>query len=210
MNVAIVTSVSANIAEMATLTVANKLEYALRHGYSLVVANRPYEEFNAGMVSICDYLDQFDLVWMLDADAVITNMTQPVHELACVGPHVTVCEEGIVDWNWINCGSVLWRNTPETRHLLEAITLEEKVWRPMACGWQTWLAAVAKRRPDVVTVAPLGAFNSCEWTNPGGSPTASSGSHWRPGDLVWHPCGVFPMSDRVRLIRVALESYVKR
>lgn len=210
MNVAIVTSVSEKIAELATLTVANKLEYALRHGYSLVVANRQYEEANAGMVSICDYLDQFDLVWTLDADAVITNMTQPVHELACLGPHVTVCEEGIVPWNRLNCGSVIWRNTPEARHVLTAITIDEPVWRPMPCGWQTWLAHIAENRPEFVTVAPVGAFNSCAWTHPANGPEYAPGTHWRPGHLVWHPCGVYPMPARVEAVRQMLATGVCR
>lgn len=210
MRVLIVASVSAAIAEIATLTLPNKFEYCLRHGYSLLAANKPYSEAVADMVSICGYLDQFDLVWTLDADAVITNMSRPVHELECLGPHVTACEEGIVDWNWINCGSVIWRDTLATRYLLTAITADERRWQPMACGWQTWLGQVAKDRPDLVTVAPLRSFNSCVWTNPGGGPTVSPGSHWQPGDLVWHPCSVQPLAARVAAIRDTLANAVQR
>lgn len=210
MRAAVLTSVSERISEMATLTVFNKLEYCLRHGYSLLVDNRAYDEAVAATVAICDYLDQFDIVWALDADAVITNMQRPFHELECLGPHVTVCEEGIVDWNWINCGSVVWRNTLPARHILTAITVDEPAWRPLACGWQTWLGLVARNRPELVTVAPLGAFNSCAWTHPGNGPERSPGTHWRPGHLVWHPCGVYPMADRVDSIRQMLAAGVHR
>jgi len=49
MKVAIITSVSANIAAMAALTVPNKLEYCLRHGYTLIVDNQPYEQAVEGV-----------------------------------------------------------------------------------------------------------------------------------------------------------------
>jgi hypothetical protein len=210
MRAAIMTSVSRNIAEMASLTVPNKLEYCLRHGYSLIVENRPYHEVASSMVTLCSYLDQFDFLWCLDSDAVITDMSTPFHELPCIGPHATVCEEGIVEWNWVNCGSVVWRNTAECRTILSAIHAEEQTWRQMPCSWQTWFGDLAKSRPDLISVAPVGSFNSCEWTHPGGGPTKKPGSHWMPGHLVWHPCGVFPMADRVEAIRNMLNSGVCR
>ena len=79
MKVALTTSVSRNIAELAMLTVPNKLQYCLRHGYHLVVDNRPYDEavdtFADTMLAL---LDQHDLVWALDSDALITNMDVPL------------------------------------------------------------------------------------------------------------------------------------
>ena len=209
MRAALFTSVSGNIAELAALTVANKLEYCLRHGYSLHVDNQPYEQAVAAMANLTGLLDVYDLVWSLDADAVITDMGTPFHELPCLGPHVTACEEGIVDWNLINCGSVVWRNTPQARHLLTGITVDEAAWRPLPCGWQTWLGILAAARPEWVTVAPVASFNSCEWTHPGGG-HGEPGSHWKPGHLVWHPCGVFPMARRLELVRDALQAKVTR
>lgn len=208
MNVALFTSVSANIGEMATLTAANKLEYCLRHGYSLIVDNMPYEQAVRSTDIICHYLDRFDLVWCLDSDAVITNMAKPIHNLECLGPHMTVCEEGIVKWNRLNCGSTIWRNTPESRQLLLAIAGSLHEWMHMPCGWQTWLQFVAEKFPSLVTVAPLRAFNSCVWNRPANS-RDEIGGHWRPGDLVYHPCGVYPMSERIEWIRNALEQVIR-
>ena len=203
MRVAVITSASANIAEYATLTMANKVEYCLRHGYSLVMDNQPYELAVRSTHTICDYLDRFDLVWCLDSDAVITDMAKPVHELACLGPHMTVCEEGIVDWNRLNCGSTIWRNTPESRQLLVAISAAVSQWENLPCQWQTWLQFVAANHPELVTVAPLRAFNSCVWNRPANA-RDEIGGHWQPGDFVYHPCGVFPISERIRWIQHAL------
>jgi hypothetical protein len=198
------TSVSDNIGDLATLTVPNKLEYCLRHGYSLLIDNAPYAEATRSTHRICDYLDTFDLVWTLDCDAIITNMAQRIEEMPGLGPHMTVCEEGIVEWNRINCGSMVWRNTRETRALLHAIAQRVDEWQGLACGWQTWLQAASITPAEVMTVAPLRAFNSCVWNRPANA-RDEIGGHWRPGDLVYHPCGVFPMAERIRWLGDALQ-----
>lgn len=195
---AIVTSVSAGNADIATITLANKAEYCLRHGYSLIADNRPYAEAVAATKTICDYLDVFEIVWCLDADTIITDMRPRFERLSCLGPHMTACEEGIVHWNRVNCGSTIWKDTPESRRLLGEITEKEAEWRGLPCGWQTWVEGHAS-----VTVAPLRAFNSCEWSHPAGA-AGEAGSHWRPGDFVYHPNGVFPFSDRLDRLKKRL------
>lgn len=204
----IVTSVSENIAEMATLTVPNKTEYCLRHGYSLLVENVRYDLAVANVSRWARHFEQFEIVWTLDADAVITNMATPIHELECLGPHVTVCEEGIVDWNWVNCGSVVWRATQMSRDVLATIDADKPHWRSFPCSWQTWMGIVAKKRPDAITVAPTRAFNSVAWNHPGGSAEYSPGCHWQAGDLVYHPCGMFPHEAKLAAVRDALRKVV--
>lgn len=204
MKVALFTSVSANIADMAALTMPNKLAYCLRHGYSLIADNRPYDEAVRSTATLCKYLDSFDVLWTLDCDAVITNMATAVHELPCLGPNVTVCEEGIVQWNRVNCGSMVWKNTPATRALIYAIQAAEPDWKNMPCIWQSWIAQPHIMRSFCVAIAPLRSFNSCEWTLPGGGP-GDPGTHWQPGDFVYHPCGVFPMAERLSRIAAAMK-----
>lgn len=203
MKAAVFTSVSKNIGELARLTIANKADYCLRHGYSLIADNLPYQEAVVSQHRVANLLDNFEMIWTLDADTVITDLDRPFHELACLGPHVTVCEEGIVEWNKINCGSVIWKNTFRTRWLLNGIPANVDIWARMPGGWQFWLALLAKELGDLVTIAPLRAFNSCEWTHPNGQ-EGTPGSHWQPGDLVYHPCGVFPPEERLRRVREKL------
>lgn len=203
MKVAIITSGSANIADLIAVTLPNKTEYCLRHGYSLILDNQPYYEAIHNAHWICTFLDRFDLVWMLDSDAIITDMRQPIHELPCIGPHVTVCEEGIVDWNWLNCGSVVLRSTLVSRTVLQTIAIERAYWEPLPCGWQTWMNSYAKSRPEHITVAPLRSFNSCVWNRPANSHD-EIGGHWQAGDLVYHPCGVYPMAERISWVKTAL------
>jgi hypothetical protein len=203
MSVAILTSVSGNVADLAAITVPNKLEYCLRHGYSLIVDNQPYEEAVRNTHYLCGYLDRFDLVWALDCDAIITDMTTRIEAVPSLGPHMTVCEEGIVEWNRINCGSIVWKNTTESRALLRMISERVDEWRGLACIWQTWLQNTKTVPHDLVTVAPVGAFNSCVWNRPANA-RDEIGGHWKPGDFVYHPCGVYPMGERVKWIQSAL------
>ena len=159
MNVAMTTSVSSNIAELAMLTTPNKLQYCLKHGYHLVVDNRPYDEavdtFAETMLTL---LDQYDLVWGLDSDALITNMDVPIHALPCIGPGMTVCPEGIVDWNLLNCGSTIWKSGHKSRYLLETLRDRREDWIDMPCQQQTWFGQCVKAGAgDLITVAPLRA-----------------------------------------------------
>jgi len=209
-NVALFTSVSANIAELASVTLPNKLEYCFRHDYSLVVDNRPYAEAIRDVRRVLvPLLEVYDIVWTLDCDAVITDMTRPVHALPCLGPGVTVCEEGIVGWNRLNCGSVVWRAGSRSRYLLDRIDEASAEWVAAPCVWQTWLGQYATVLADVMTVAPLRSFNSCAWNLPAGG-VGQAGSHWEHGDLVFHPCGVFPHSERLEVVRSVIESGVIR
>jgi hypothetical protein len=206
--VALVTSVSSNIIDVATLTMPNKLEYCLQHGYSLIADNQPYDIALENIDLLRHYLDRFDLIVTIDADAIITNMTLPVHELACLGPHVTVCEEGIVNFNRLNCGVMVWRNTEQTRELIHTIAKTHAEWRSMPCGFQTWLALMADKLADVLTIAPVRAFNSCVWNRPSNA-YDEIGGNWQPGDFIYHPCGVFPRDERLRWLTSALENVKK-
>jgi hypothetical protein len=207
-SVAVVTSVSSNVAELASITVPNKLEYCLRHGYSLVIDNQPYDQACENMGGVIHYLRRFDTVWLLDCDAVITNMTRPIHSLEALGPHVTVCEEKIVDWNPINCGSVVCRSTPNTIFMFEQVAATHTAWRDFACGWQTWLGVWMNLYPGIVTVADKRAFNSCVWNRPANA-RDEIGGYWEHGDLVCHPCGVFPAEERIRRVQRALQEVVR-
>lgn len=210
MKVALVTSVSANIAGLAAVTVPNKFEYCIRHGYTLVIDNRPYSEAVRDIRRVLvPLLEVYDLVWTLDCDAVVTDMTRPVHALSCLGPGVTVCEEGIVEWNRLNCGSMVWRAGSRSRYLLDRIDEAVAEWVSAPCVWQTWLGQHAETLADVLTVAPLRSFSSCAWNRPGGG-AGEPGSHWEQGDLVFHPCGVYPHEERLNIVRDVLESGVVR
>lgn len=208
MRVAIFCNYSQEIRGMAELTIPNKLQYCLQHNYSLIINNQPYDDIMIKMNSLIPLLGNYDILWYMDSDTVITNMKQKIENLDCLGPHVTVCEEGIVPWNKLNCGSIVFKNTNESKALLQAITDNVEQWKPLVCQWQTWLHYIQPTIGDILTTAPLRAFNSCVWNKPGNGP-GEPGSHWHEGDFVCHPCGIFPYEPtRMEYIKEILTKVV--
>jgi len=184
MSVCILTSVSDNT-PWAAVTLPNRVEYCLRHGYSLHVECRPYGWcVGNGHALVLNLLGSHELVWAMDADVLITDMRRRIEDVPGLGPHVTVCEEQIIQDNPINGGSVVWRNTEAAvsfaRHSQESVA----EWGALRFGWQTWVGGRVADLADVLTVLPSRAFNSVEWSWGGG------GCHWQPGDFVYHPCGI--------------------
>jgi hypothetical protein len=209
--IALLTSVSSNISELAQLTMPNKLEYCLKHDYSLVIVNQKYEEAVDRPHSLIHLFDEYDIVWALDADAIITNMNISFHTLECIGNNITVCEEGMVYWNRINCGSMIMKNTLKTKTLLQLISVYKHQWENLPASWQSWLGINAELLGDMLTIAPVGSFNSVEWNLPASSAQwGPPGNNWRSGHLVYHPCSIYPKEERIQYLKNALQNKVLR
>lgn len=209
MKTALLTSISDNISDVIKLTSPNKLEYCLKHGYSFILDNQPYEEAIARTYALIHLFEEYDLLWIIDADTVITNMNIPIHSLQCLGKHMTICEENMVHWNKLNGGSIVFKNTPETKWLLQAISDNKSQWENLPCITQTWFEIMSSHLGDIITIAPANSFNSVEWNLPANSATwGPPGNNWRHGDLLYHPCSVFPKEERMKYLRNALETKV--
>lgn len=211
MRVLLLTSISNNISEIISITAPNKLEYCLKHGYSFMLDNQPYKDAVERTYAIIPLFEEYDLIWMIDADTVITNMNIPIHTLECLGENITVCEENMVYWNRINCGSMVLKNTEKTKWLLQAISDHKRNWESLVCQWQTWLANISDNIKDVLTIAPPNSFNSIEWNLPASSAAwGPPGNNWKSGDLLYHPCSVFPREERIKYLKNALDTKILR
>lgn len=206
MKVAIATSFSGG-APWARVSVPNTFDYCCRHGYTLVAFHETYEEALVSQWQIIDLLSRFDVVWTIDADVLITNHTKRIEEVVGLGPHVTVCEEGMpwLPWNRLNCGSMVYRATDKARTFLAAVCAAAPEWRsnpnyPFVS--QSWIAAHADSFGDAITILPPRAFNSVAWQQHGG------GTTWQPGDLVFHPC-CHPPERREEILRNKLMEVVR-
>lgn len=191
----------------ARVTVPNTEDYCWRHGYSLFLCHEDYRSGLSGQNQILAMLQIADLVWSIDADVLITNHALRIEEVPGLGPHCTICEEGM-PWlpsNRLNCGSIVYRSTEKTREFLRAVRDAEPEWRnnpryPFVS--QSWIAEHADGFGDGVTVLPPRTFNSVAWQQHGG------GTTWQPGDLVFHPC-CFPQEQRERILRDKLAEVVR-
>ena len=190
MRVAILTSVSSNISDIAMLTLPNKIEYCLKHDYSLIIDNSSYEESCVQMTKLIPLFYNYDMIWTLDADTLITNMNIRIEQLSCLWPNVTVCEDGLFSWELINCGSMVWKNTQKSKELLQKISYSKNIWEKKLCIWQTWLGEIREQLTDTLTIAPIRCFNSCvTWANGDDKNLGLIGT-WEKGDFVYHACGL--------------------
>ena len=195
MRVTVLASVSVGTPWWAEVTRANRVEYCERHGYTMLERQETYETAMGSLDSYCQVLDDCDLLWALDADCLVTDLTKRIEAVACLGPHCTICLEGAVPEVLLNAGSVVWRNTPESRQLLREIAQARAEWATAKYLFQDWLTQHRERLAHCLTVAPERTFNSV-WPI------------WRPGDFVFHACGM-TRDDRTKRLRDRLKDVVR-
>lgn len=193
MKVAMITSVSADT-PWQSLTTPNHAEWCHWHGATFIARHLPYDQAVRDFRFIRDLLEHFDAVWCLDSDAVVTNMQASLGDIS-LQRGMNVCEEGLHPLCPINCGSVIWTNHLWSRELLYQLAAAEPEWRGMTWIWQQWVAERLAELGPRVTVHPARTFNSCHHGDL---------CLWRPGDIVYHPCGM-PHPERVARIREMLE-----
>lgn len=195
--VVIVCSHSNNIIDTTLTTISNKLQYCFRHEYSFLLDSQNYKEAINSINKLICLFDKYDLIWSLDMDTVITNMTYKIDELTCLGNDTTVCFERSFG---INCGSIIYKNTENTRWLLNTIVEYKHEWEKLPLGWQDWLVLNFKKVQHALTVAPLRSFNSCALPDFYGGP---ENADWEPGDFVYHACGT--KDKQIPLLNYALQ-----
>lgn len=177
--VVVTSSASANT-PWAAFTAANRLEYCARHGYDMHVRCQPYDQSLEQYGRLLELLDVYDLVWGLDIDALITNQTIRIEDVPGLGPHASICEEGLGDLVLINAGSMVWRSTDLSRQLVAEIVASKPEWQRLEFNIQSWLEKHRERLSDRLTICPKRAFNSAHHDKT---------CVWEPGDFVYHPCG---------------------
>jgi hypothetical protein len=139
------------------------------------------EEAVRGVGRLPWLLEKYSLVWCLDVDCLITDLRQRIEDVPGLGPHASICEEGVFDAVPLNGGSVVWKSTDGTRSLVDEIVSAEPEWRGFSHNIQQWLAMHLDRLKDRLTVCHKRAFNGVHHHGM---------KVWEPGDFVYHPCGM--------------------
>ena len=185
MKVAIVTTVSRRT-PWADIVLPGRVTYCIRHGYSQITVACDYEAAHTELLHLTKHLlGRFDLVWMLGADCLITNHTLRIEEVPGLGPHMSICEEGLGTHALVNGDAMVWRATDGSVSLIDEILAAEAEWRQMTFLIQDWLGHHKGRLADRMTVMHSRAFNSVH---------NGDTLNWKPGDFVYHPCGAPPVT----------------
>ena len=199
MKVAILTNVSDGT-PWAEIVMPGRLRYCIRHGYAMVcLACDYYAAQMEALLTIKHLLQRFDLVWSLGADCLITNHTLRIEGLDCLGPHMSICEEGLGPHVLVNGDSIVWRATDQSIALLDEVIAAEPEWRQMAFSQQQWLMVHRERIGDRMTIMPRTACNSVHYGDI---------CHWQHGHFVYHPCGA-ETTSRCEALRLVSQKVIE-
>lgn len=179
MKIALVTSASSNT-PWINITISNHLEYCVRHNYTMIVYCESYSEAMENFGRLDSLLNDYDLIWTIDADCLITDLTKKIEEIPELGPNVSICEEGLGPHTLINGGSMVWKNTLETHELIQEIISFKSEWISLTFNIQDWLMTHHQRLSNKLKICPLRTFNSVHHND---------NKIWLAGDFVYHPCG---------------------
>lgn len=163
------------------ITLPNRLEYCMKHNYNMVISCESYDEALENFGKLSNVLSGYDLMWTLDADCLITDLTKKIENISELGPNVTICEEGLGSHALVNGGSIVWKNTPLSHELIAEIEAAKSEWKSLQFNIQQWLMVHHQRLADKLKICPKRTFNSIHYYGT---------KIWQEGDFVYHPCGM--------------------
>lgn len=176
-----------NYAELAKLTVPLRDEYCARHRVDHLVFAGPYH--NPGwyyafqrLKLVRDLMNgrAYRYFWVLNVQALITNMTVDFEDFASPGDWMLVTR----DVNSLNAGSMIFANCDWTKRWLDYIISLEPVYRN-DCWYEQRAMIHNYEKPEWaehIKILPQNTINSYDHSLYNLS-TEIDG-HWRPGDLT--------------------------
>lgn len=196
--------------QLAALTVPNRDEWCARHGYRHIVQCGTYKMQGAYYAfdrlallrDLLDKPDAPDIIWVLNVQALITNLTRPLDFLD--DEHDCWLTK---DCHGINLGSFIVRNTAWTKRWLDFIIAHEPAYR--AADWkeqkvvQDWW--MHEDWTWMIHLLPQRACNSFLYSPLYPPWPATTPGQWRKGDLCLNLPGT-SLQQRLDIVSQALQS----
>jgi len=211
MTAAIITTHDSNYAELANLTWhRNKKFYAQKHGYKAIARETLKPGIHPNFQKIDFMLDvlsnsDIDSVLWTDTDSMITNFNIPLEDLLYDGHDMTIT----TDWNGINSGTFLVRNTVRIKNYLKMILDNEPVYKTHEFYEQGVIMDTYNHYKNMIKIVPQ-RFMNAYWLplyhpdeNKDLKDKLGFNGQWRPGDFIIHAPGQ-PNSVRMSLFEQVL------
>lgn len=159
MNITIVTNTSDNIKALTDVTLQNKLGYASRHGYDVLVQDFDYQRFNECIVdlmrSTLGFMRESDVVMTMGADTMFTNWSLKVEDVLQAHPGKIVIAKEKTGWWPINDDVVIWPCTPKVIAFYERLIEDFPVWCEYPWRTQTHIWNLIQEDPSVKDLIDL-------------------------------------------------------
>ena len=191
--------------ELGSVSVPTMREYANRHGLSLKVFTDGFAEARAFQWSkikfIKTLLSDYEWIWWIDADAVITNQTKTIDRFLSFDADVVIGEDLDIEL-LCNTGSFFVRNCPFSFWLLDEIWKREDLANKPLHEQESLadLYRAGKCRGRVMMV-PLRELNGyCDWHAERYDKIPNENLQWHVGDFVAH-CAGYAMEHRIEILK---------
>lgn len=204
--VAIHTHFTNNWEELASITIPNTQRYADKHGYDFHIEK--YPDGNVDFVktkTALKLLDEYDVVFCLEADMLITNHAVKVESFIDDKSAFYLC----VDVNGVNGGSFIavgengglvlkyTNDAPKTQHEY-SLTTEQNVWEHISHIEAVLLKVKILHHPSINSI-PYKYYHNYGYINYNGQPEPThEQGNWQPSDFICHLPGK-PLSERISI-----------
>ncbi len=183
MKIALLSTHSPGNAELARLTEQNRWDYSARHGYDLITLRMSYEEsFDRGLLKLAHALQEYDVVFAIGSDVVITNphvQIEAIARLARTGT-VALMSREMAGRSAVNNDVAIWLQANRAAEaVIGRIRAARHIWEVMPNLWQSFIADTPAMLERVTVLEPralCATDQGGEWL-------------WEPGDFVCHLLG---------------------
>jgi hypothetical protein len=182
---------------LADITWANKVKYAVKHGYNHLAKTEDFHGYTPGFEKIQLILDIFenfsDTEWVVwtGTDSIITNHQIRVQDRICDTHDVIMAG----DFNYaINADVILARNTPAAKRYFQTIMDRYADYKDHQFQEQQCMLDIHDSFTDVVKLVPQREINSYQydiythgpWYNQTYTDVAGNDGNWQTGDWIIH------------------------
>jgi hypothetical protein len=192
--------------ELGEFTVLSMKEYADRHGLHLKVFTDGFNRTRAFQWSKIQFirrvLPDYDWVWWLDADAIITNHKNTYSKFLLQDADIVIGNQPETD-SFCNTGSFFIRNCPFSFWLLDEIwkrdDLANKTFYEQTALSNLYEKGMCKNRVKLIPFRQINSFCDAYAERLGGA-IPDEKLQWHVGDFVAHCCG-YSVSHRLEILR---------
>ena len=211
-----------NYQELAKLTFEqNKKLYCARHNYPLIAKVGDFSSdypihFDKMSLILDAFEENQEIIWAywLDCDALITNLEVRLESIIDDNYHIIIA----TDWNGLNTGSFLVKNSIEGKNWLKFIYEQRFIELYQDHPWHEQLAIINhfQEFSHLFKIVPQRTFNSYDFdfyqllsgTDYPRFDKLGTNGQWKEGDFVVHFPGL-QNNDIIKYIKNYLEKQIK-
>jgi len=191
--------------ELGEFTVLSMKEYADRHGLDLKAFTDGFDRTRAFQWSKIQFikrvLPEYEWVWWLDADAIITNQKKGIGRFLFQDADVVIGHQLETD-SFCNTGSFFVRNCPFSFWLLDEIwkrdDLANKAYHEQTALSNLYESGQCQNRVKLIPFKEINSFCDAYAERYGFS--SKEELQWHVGDFVAHCCG-YSVNHRLEILR---------